>query len=149
MRWTPIVVMAVMLPLLAAGQARGDLYVWTEADGVKHFSNVEPTGDVAEQQMETEGDVDGTASSGFQRGARAPRPKIVMFTSPRCGYCRLARDFFERHGLRYTEYDIAASRKGRLLFKRYRGRGVPLILIGDKRIEGFNEPAIRKLLNIR
>src|ERR1043165_9482372 len=33
-----------MLVLALAGSARGDVYSWTDADGVQHFTNIKPSG---------------------------------------------------------------------------------------------------------
>ena len=52
-------------------------------------------------------------------------------------------DFFKDHNFRkkkipFTEYDIEKSAKAAREYKKLRGTGVPVILIGDRRMNGFS-----------
>ena len=44
-----------------------------------------------------------------------------------------------KNGIVFTEYDIEKSTKGRRDFESMKGRGVPIILVGDMRMNGFNQ----------
>jgi glutaredoxin len=68
---------------------------------------------------------------------------VIIYTAPRCGYCNLAKSFFDKHAIDYFEYDISTSQEGFRQFKEYGGRGVPLIFVGDQRINGYNVKALR------
>jgi glutaredoxin-like YruB-family protein len=76
-------------------------------------------------------------------------PKVVMYTTPTCGYCHRAKAYFNQKGIRFTEYDVTKSQKARNAFKALNGRGVPLIVIGDQRIPGFNKAAINRALGLK
>jgi len=71
---------------------------------------------------------------------------IVIYTTPRCGYCNLAKSFFRKHNIDYFEYDIATSQEGLQEYNELNGRGVPLIFIGDTRMDGYNEQYLRNVL---
>jgi len=166
----------VLLVLFTAFPARGDLYTWVDADGVKHFSNAPPPDvqDVARQvevkytsdqyekweeqrksnqtEILEKSRVDDDASKQEAAAGRqvAEQPgDVVMYTTSTCGYCARAKAFFTKYGIAYTEYDITTDKQGCERFKKLNGSGVPLIFVGDKRISGFNEGLLRRLLGIK
>lgn len=71
---------------------------------------------------------------------------VVMYSTQWCPYCRKARAYFERHQINYVEYDIDASAQYRAQYQALNGRGVPLILVGDKRLQGFSAQAFAGLV---
>ncbi len=73
---------------------------------------------------------------------------MVMFTTSWCGYCAAARRFFADNGISFVEYDIERDPEGTRKFeqKGFKGYGVPVILIDDEVIRGFNEQALRQAL---
>ena len=74
---------------------------------------------------------------------------ISIYTTPTCGYCRMAKDFFKEHNIVYTEYDVAADQEKRKEMIEKSGQmGVPVIFIGDDMVIGFNEEKIKSLLGI-
>lgn len=73
-------------------------------------------------------------------------PQIIMFGSQSCEYCKLARHFFDKHQLPYTENDIDISDKHRQTFDILGGKGTPLIIINKELIHGFDEAMIRDAL---
>ena len=71
---------------------------------------------------------------------------VVMYSTAWCPYCRKARLFLRQANIPYTEYDVEKSARDYEEYQRISGRGVPVIVIGDQVIQGFNKPAIRKAL---
>jgi glutaredoxin len=69
-------------------------------------------------------------------------PKIVMYVMPECGYCAKARAYLNERGLTFTEVDIAASESNKQEWQKNGGQGTPLLLIGDKKVQGFDQAAI-------
>lgn len=65
--------------------------------------------------------------------------KVVIYTTRRCGYCKKAKAWFSRKGIAYTEYDVENSNKGQRDYKELGGHGVPIILVGEQRLNGFSE----------
>jgi len=72
--------------------------------------------------------------------------KVILLSRPGCGYCVKAKDFMRSRGIGFTEYNILSSSKGKRLFNKHRGTGVPLIIIGDQVIKGFSTSAILEAL---
>lgn len=73
--------------------------------------------------------------------------EVVLYATSWCGYCAKTRRLFKGNNIAYTEYDIEESYEGRQRFDKLGGNGVPLIVIGDKIIEGYNPEAIAKALS--
>lgn len=71
---------------------------------------------------------------------------VVMYSTQWCPYCHRARAYFEHHKIVFVEYDIEASAQNRAQFQALNGRGVPLILVGDKRMQGFSARSFEDLL---
>ena len=66
---------------------------------------------------------------------------VVMYATVWCPYCARARAYFKRTNTAYVEHDIEKSADAHAEFKRLGGRGVPLILVGNEKLRGFNELA--------
>ena len=166
----------VILFLLMIQPVSGDIYTWTDQNGVKHFSNQPPQDATSLQQrreikhsqaqykqwdksrykdqksiLEKSRQKKSAAektTAGTGRVTKNPG-SVEMYTTPRCGYCIKARSFFSRHNISYTEYNIRADKGAHDRFKALNGRGVPLIFVGENRISGYNEPLLRKLFGIQ
>ena len=69
-----------------------------------------------------------------------------MYSTPWCPYCKKAREYFKRHQFSYIEYDIEASATNLENFRALNGNGVPLILVGDRRMQGFTPQSFEALL---
>ncbi len=68
---------------------------------------------------------------------------IKIYTTPSCGYCKMAKEYFKSKDLQYEEYDIAADAEKRQEMIKMTGQmSVPVIIVNDKGILGFDRPAI-------
>ncbi|MEK7654209.1 MAG: glutaredoxin family protein [Patescibacteria group bacterium] len=75
--------------------------------------------------------------------------KIIIYSTPTCVYCKMAKDFFTKNNLAYEEHDVAADMKAREEMVQKSGQlGVPVIDIDGKIIVGFDEDELRSALNI-
>jgi len=77
---------------------------------------------------------------------KANPPEIIMYSTQSCGYCIITKDFFNKHNLPFTEYDIEKSKKHMNTFYILGGRGTPLVIINKEIIHGFNEKLMRQAL---
>ncbi len=78
--------------------------------------------------------------------ASAEQPEVVLYATSWCGYCKMTREFFAAHGIRYTERDIEQSSTALQEHRKLGGNGVPLVVIGDEVVKGWNEQTLRQLL---
>jgi glutaredoxin 3 len=78
------------------------------------------------------------------------QPKVVMFTTPTCSFCTQAKRYFKEKRIRFTEVDVSRDiTAARDLQRRTGQTGVPVIMINNRPIVGFNKPKINQMLNIR
>jgi len=80
------------------------------------------------------------------RNASNNSKKVVMYTTSHCPACKAAKQYFAQKGVSYDEIDVETSRSGYEEFRKLGGQGVPLIMVGDKRLEGFSAAALDAML---
>ncbi len=71
--------------------------------------------------------------------------RVVMVSAEWCGYCQKQLADFRAAGVRFTELDFDKT-EGREVVEALGGRGVPMTVIGDEVIHGYNRPALQKHL---
>lgn len=78
------------------------------------------------------------------------QPTVLMFSTPTCSYCNLAKRYFRQHNIRFRDIDISRDpAAARDVVRRSGQMGVPVIDIGGKIIVGFDKPQINQLLGIK
>ena len=75
--------------------------------------------------------------------------KVIIYSTPTCHFCHLAKDFFNEKGVAFEEKDVMTDLPARQEMMTKSGQmGVPVIDIEGKIIVGFDEPAIAGELGI-
>lgn len=112
-----------------------ETYRWQDEDSIMQIGEKPPAGKEYEG-----GTISSYQSATFQHNPLSAQGVggIVMYSTRWCGYCEKARRHFKRNQIPFREYDVETSRKGRRDFKALGGRGVPVILVGKQRMNGFN-----------
>lgn len=76
-------------------------------------------------------------------------PRVIIFTTPSCSFCRTAKKYLRQKGVRFKDVDVSRdSAAARDMVKRSGQQGVPVLDIGGKIVVGFDRPKIDKLLGI-
>lgn len=76
---------------------------------------------------------------------RDARPgEIVLYATPNCGYCKLARAHMQRRGIAYLEKDVSSNAQAESEWRALGGRGVPLTVMGSHRLTGFSAASFDK-----
>ena len=79
-----------------------------------------------------------------------PQPKVLVFSTPTCTYCNLAKKYFREKGVKFTDIDVSRDQAAaRDMVRRSGQMGVPVIDIGGRIIVGFDRPKINSLLGIK
>jgi len=74
---------------------------------------------------------------------------VMIYSTPSCHFCHMAKDFFKEKNIAYTDYDVAGNPDKRKEMVEKSGQmGVPVILIGEQMVIGFNKPKIVQLLGL-
>ena len=77
-------------------------------------------------------------------------PKVIIYTTPTCVYCKMAKAFFKEHNVDYEEKDVSVDVKVQEeMIAKSNQLGVPVIDIDGELTVGFNKERISELLNIK
>lgn len=133
------------LALLPAG-AQAEVYKWTDEQGRVHYSDKPPASGKAEQVKIRINSYTGPALVSREKSSALGPREVVIYTTAWCGYCKKAKAFMDARGVRYREVDVEASESGRQDFARLGGRGVPIILVGAQRMDGFDQAGLEGML---
>lgn len=76
---------------------------------------------------------------------------VSIYTTPTCTYCKMAKAFFAENNVPYSEHDVGpqgdAARRQEMIEKSGQ-MGVPVIMVGDDMVIGFNKAKLQELLGI-
>lgn len=66
---------------------------------------------------------------------------VEIYTTPICGFCRMAKRLLDQKGVSYTEIDVmmTPSRKKEMMQRANGGRTVPQIFIGQDHVGGCDD----------
>ena len=74
---------------------------------------------------------------------------VTIYSTPTCHFCHMAKDFFKENNIAYTDYNVATDMAKRQEMVQKSGQmGVPVIIIENDLIVGFNKPQISSLLGL-
>ncbi|OIP66180.1 MAG: NrdH-redoxin [Candidatus Yonathbacteria bacterium CG10_big_fil_rev_8_21_14_0_10_43_136] len=75
--------------------------------------------------------------------------EVTIYTTPTCGYCKMAKEFFTENNVNYTEYNVGTDlEKRKEMIEKSGQMGVPVIFVGDDMTVGFDKPRLSSLLGI-
>ena len=156
-----------LLLLIGTGTAK-DIYKWVDENGVLHFQDTPPqnaTQPVSVESVQTYEDSPRNVLKPKQASVKSnpaskttppllkqseksiTPPKVELYVTSWCTYCKKARAFFKSRGIPFTEYDIekdkVAARRKQQLDKR---GGVPFALINGTPVHGFSKAAYERAL---
>ena len=164
----PIVFFVTLfVAVIFSGATTAEIYKWVDENGIIHLSDSPPQEIVStgkaeviptlesapqiiqptEKQTRQERRNTYTVAPAPQIIKKTNTPKVELYSTAWCVYCRKAREFFRSRGIAFIEYDIekdanAARRKNQLTDRRT----VPFAVINGKRIHGFDQGAYIRAL---
>ena len=133
--------------------AQATIYKWTDSEGKVYFGDRPPANknvetiniDIAPPLTVKNPTVTNKTSNASSGNSSKPvnkhriNKRIVMYGTAWCSYCKKAREYFKKAGIRFVEYDVEKRPSRMREFKRLGGTGYPLILIGkNQRMQGFS-----------
>ena len=81
-----------------------------------------------------------------QTAAATNGRKVILYSTQSCPACKMARSYLAEKKVPYEERDVNSSPQAREEFQKLGGRGVPLILVGTQKMEGFDSQELDRLL---
>jgi len=143
MRWM-LLLLCFSLPASA-----GQIYKWVDQNGRVHVGDRPPSSVDAKAlklRINTYKGGMPSKSAAQEHGVSKSQEKVVIYTTRRCGYCRKAKAWLRQNNISYSERDIETSSRARKEFEKMGARGVPVVLVGKQRINGYNESRMRAAL---
>jgi glutaredoxin len=147
-------------------RSMADMYKWKDNNGIMHFSDTPP-------QVRENSEIETLPTYTTPENNRYPQdnhpaehrnnsldprdtsqkiswdttPKVELYITSWCPWCKKAKAFFRSRGIAFIEYDIekdkdAARRKAQI----DRQQGVPFAVINGIGIHGYNENAYKDAL---
>jgi len=131
----------LLLLLIASGYSSAQIYKWTDESGRVHFSDKAAKGasvETVKLKINSYEHVSYEALPDDFFAEKNVRKKVVMYSTSWCGYCKKARNYFSSQGIAFSELDIEKDANAKRQYDSMGGRGVPVILVGEKRMNGFS-----------
>lgn len=75
----------------------------------------------------------------------AKPPRITLYSTSRCPHCRQVKQWLQQHKLRFQEFDVERNQRAFKEFQRVGGRGVPVLMVGQQKIDGFNRKRLEQV----
>jgi glutaredoxin len=157
-------VLVAMFALRPPAQAQAPaLYKSVGKDGVVIYSDHPPAGAKIEKILTFEylprSELPAATASRVEQLRKAPAVAaraapaaaggVRLYTAAWCGYCKLAKAYLNGHSVAFDEYDIDTADGLKAYARAGGGRGIPLLLVGEQRIQGFSEKAYDAVLRAR
>jgi glutaredoxin len=122
-----------------------EIYKWTDENGNVHFGDSPKENDKAEKVVVEVNSYENITYDNveFYQGSESNR--VTMHATSWCGYCSKARSYFKAQGISYIEYDIEKDERAKRMYDLLGGKGVPVILVGKKRMNGFSVAGFERI----
>ncbi len=73
-------------------------------------------------------------------------PKVTVYSTPNCPYCRMVKAYLDRHGVDYLTIDVGTDKEQAKKMIEISGQyGVPVVTIDDEVIVGFDAQRLNTL----
>lgn len=77
-------------------------------------------------------------------------PKVIIYTTPTCVYCKMTKAFFRENNISYEEKDVSTDAAAREeMVAKSNQMGVPVIDIDGELTIGFDKKRLMELLRIK
>jgi glutaredoxin 3 len=77
------------------------------------------------------------------------QPRIIILTGASCPWCNRVKEYLRKKKFRFREVNVEKDPEGARELKRRNIMGVPVVLINNRPIVGFDKAKIDKLLGIK
>jgi glutaredoxin len=73
--------------------------------------------------------------------------QVVVYGTATCPFCAKTRAYLKERNIAFGDFDVDKTDKGKRDFGQLGGESVPVILIGNRKLVGFNQKAIDAALD--
>ena len=72
--------------------------------------------------------------------------EVILINTPLSPYGAKIKSFFNYHSVKYRELDYSSDPEAKKLFEKYKGSRIPMVIINNRVVEGYNEVEMDRLL---
>ncbi len=136
--------------LITSASLQAEIYTWQDAQGRSYFGDRPPAESQAtELKLRINTYTSPEIKPGSNFTASNDRREVVMYSTEWCGVCKTAKRYFKEKNIHFKEYDVERSGKGERDFRRLQGQGVPIILVGNQRMNGFSAARFESIYKLK
>lgn len=75
--------------------------------------------------------------------------KVTIYSTPTCHFCNMAKEYFAQNNIAYENFNVALDGEKRKEMMEKSGQlGVPVIIIDEQVVVGFDRPRLAQLLGL-
>ena len=127
-----------------------ELYKWIDADGKVHYSDSAPKDRKSKRLDLKINSISGppvvTTLRTAPSAGTAQTQRVRLLSTTWCGYCKKAAAYLRSRGTPFEELDVEKSSQGKREYDALGGRGVPIVLVGDRRMDGYDQTTLAAML---
>ena len=76
--------------------------------------------------------------------------RVILFTSPYCSWCKKVKTYLIQNRIRFKEVDVTKNASAaRDIVRRTGQQGVPVTLVNNRPVIGFDKARLDRLLEIK
>jgi len=138
-----VMIGAIGTALALQAAAQTNVYRWTDKDGKVHFGDTPPPDDAANVTQKRMGDSGMDASAlPYETQVAMKKNPVTVYVAANCAPCDSARQLLSRRGVPYTERNEQGNHAEAEAVKKLTGATeVPVLLVGDRSVKGWDESA--------
>ena len=121
--------------------AKAEIYRYLDESGRVVYSSEKPASSASARKVS----IRHNTVSSMEPYEEATIKAVIMYSASWCGICKRARAYFDDQGIFFEEIDVENDPQGKQDYARLGGRGVPIILVGDRRMDGFSKARFQQL----
>ena len=72
---------------------------------------------------------------------------VVVYGTSTCPYCAKTRDYLRERHIQFADLDVGRDPAARTAYAQLGAETVPVILVGKRRLDGFNATALQSALD--
>ena len=139
-----IILLSVIIVIITVTAASAEIYRYVDENGRVVYSSERPIENITAQNgvIRHKSVASTFEDSGPAVGAGRD---VVIYTATWCGVCKTAKANFNEQDIEFEEFDIEKDPRGKSDFRRLGGRAVPVILVGEQRMNGFDVSRFEQL----
>ncbi len=124
--------------IFAPPSKAAELKKWKDENGKTHYGS-QPPASAKTTNLENQVSVIRPAIQ---------KTRVILYSTSWCGYCKRARSFMRQKNISFDEYDIEKSAVAKRAYEQAGGKGVPLLVHGEKSLQGFSKENYQRFFKL-